>query len=78
MPKFPRRKNVTCGEICFQHPVTRKIVPLMGAPRVAALRAFFRNEPIADGLEPVALNPQQRIRHREVAWQTCGERVTGE
>lgn len=76
MPKFPRRKNVTVREIVFQHPVTRKLVPLMGSPRVAALRAFYRRQPIADGLEPVVLNPQQKIGHAEVAWQTAGSSVT--
>lgn len=76
MPRFPRRKNITIGEVCFQHPQTRKIVPLLGAPRVAALRAFYRHQPIADDLEPVALNPQQKIRHAEVAWRTAGSSVT--
>lgn len=51
---------------------------LMGRERIAALRAFYRGEPIPGGLEPHAdwYHGSYRLNHAGVAWETAGERVT--
>lgn len=73
--------KVTIGAVVFWKagkPFDRETEP-MGAERIAALRAFYRGEPIPGGLEPHAdwYHGSYKLNHAGVAWETAGERVTG-
>jgi hypothetical protein len=78
-------RKLSCGSVVFRLPGPDKLhggkdAHLMGEPRVAALRAFYRRESIPGGVVPCAdwYNGSADLTWNEVYWDTCGNRVTGE
>lgn len=67
-------RKYSCGEVIFMR--EGHYVQLMGAPRVAALRAAYRREPLPDGLVMCArVGALTEIKWDDVYWLTCGRQV---
>ena len=76
--KHATGRQFSCGAVVFMR--DGKYVPLMGDARVAALRAAYNRAPLPDGLELAGQTGGGRfelIAWEQVAWDTCGDRVTG-
>jgi hypothetical protein len=69
-------RSLSIGQVVFWR--NGKPVDILGKRRIAALRAFYRREPIPDGLTPHADSPPRspELRWEDVRWETAGDRVT--